>query len=91
MISRQRHPPLPPGRRLRCCGGSRQARHRKHCHSHSGVRSRYCLTVNYTWRPPPKFHDDPGVLGDIAAVVSQPGATEGDMPSRLGILPRGDH
>ena len=40
----------------------RQARHRDHCHSHSGVRSRYCLTVNHTWRPPPKFHDDPDIL-----------------------------
>jgi hypothetical protein len=27
----------------------------EHCHyySHSGVRSRYCLSVNHTWRPAP--------------------------------------
>ena len=40
-------------------------------HSHSGVRSRYCLTVNSTWRPPPKFHNESDILGrdvDPAAI-----------------------
>jgi hypothetical protein len=33
-----------------------------HCHSHSGARSRYCLTIKFTWRPSPKFHDDSDIL-----------------------------
>ena len=39
--------------------------HRDHRHAHSGARSRYCLTVNHTWRPPPKFHDDPDILNAL--------------------------
>jgi len=44
----------------------RQDGHRHHCYSHSGVRSRYCLTVNYTRRLPPKFHDDRDILPNCA-------------------------
>jgi hypothetical protein len=33
------------------------------------VRSRCCLTANYTWSPPPNFCDDPSIF-DIASVYA---------------------
>ena len=37
-----------------------------YCHSHRSVTNRYCLTVKIQRRPPPKFHDDPDILGHVA-------------------------